>query len=194
MRLTISSVAVWLVTALLWPAASVHSEVLRYTIGPAVADIQFKVDHLGLFQTTGRFSRFNGTLDLDPAAPDGAKVDVTVDAGSVATGWADRDELLRSPDYLYVNAYPTLHFVGQAAVAPGGRQAMLDGDLTMRGITRPIRFTTQLIDQRKGADGAEIATFQATGDINRADYGITAGSGMISDRIAITIDANIRLQ
>lgn len=180
--------------ALLSMPAAVRAAVL-YDIEPDFVSIGFAVDHLGLFTTTGHFRQFDGTLLLDLAHPDQSRVEVTVNVGSATTSSLDADRMLRSPAYFDVAQFPAMHFATTSVVALTLAEVRLEGDLTIRGVTRPAVFEARLEGRRHDDTlNAEVADFVAVGKVDRVAYGMIADRDFVADQIDIRISAHIRLQ
>jgi polyisoprenoid-binding protein YceI len=107
----------------------------RWVIDPVHSDISFTVRHLMVSRVRGRFVRFTGEI-VSGAAPSASTVVAEIDMTSIDTGNADRDEDLRSANYLDVGRYPTMAYRSTAVRAVGDRFTV-DGELTLHGVTRP---------------------------------------------------------
>ncbi|MDX1389869.1 MAG: YceI family protein, partial [Acidobacteriota bacterium] len=107
-----------------------------WTIDPAHTSIGFTVRHLKVAKVRGSFTSFSGTITAGETPAD-SSVDVTIEAASIDTGVEDRDEHLRSPDFLEVEEYPTLSFES-TAVRETDSGLEVDGDLTIRDVTKPV--------------------------------------------------------
>lgn len=165
----------------------------RWEIDSSHSGIHFAVRHLVLSKTRGRFSRWSGTV----LVPDGdfsrASVEVVIDASSIDTGVAPRDEHLRSPDYFDVSRYPRITFTSQRVTPEGDGRLRVVGALTIKGITRETTLAVVpnglTLDPRKD----ERAGFAATADIDRRTFGFTgnaaldAGGCVIGERVDVEI-------
>ena len=107
-----------------------------WTIDTAHSGIHFSVRHLVVAKVRGRFGVWNGTLHLDEQDPTRSHVEVAIEAGSIDTGVVDRDQHLRSPDFLDVGQFPELRFASTAVQPLGGDRYRVRGDLTIRDVTR----------------------------------------------------------
>src|SRR5258707_6196593 len=108
-----------------------------YTLDPAHAAVTFKISHIGLSWTNGRFKDLSGSFTIDSANPAAARFEVTAKAESVDTDNAKRDEHLRSPDFFNAKQFPTLSFKS-AAIRPVEGAYEVTGDLTIHGVTKPV--------------------------------------------------------
>lgn len=165
-----------------------------YRIEPESSVIGFSVDLLGLFGTGGRFTRFGGSLLLDLDHPETSRVDVTVAARSLSMPWPTAEETAQSADYFDVETYPEMRFVSQRVIRLDATHARLEGELTIRGITRPQSFTAVL--ERRHFDpalNAEVADFVVDGQVDRRDFGMVQDTSFVTDEVGIRIKAHIRL-
>ncbi|MES9542932.1 MULTISPECIES: YceI family protein [unclassified Actinomadura] len=175
-----------------------------WTIDPLHTGIGFTVRHLMVSRVRGRFGTFDGTI-VTGADPLDSSVTATIDLASVDTGNAQRDEHLRSADYLDVAKYPAMTYAS-TGVRPDGEDFVLDGELTLRGLTRevPLRlevggFGPDPFRQDDPSKGAR-AGFTATGEISRLEFGVgaattLAGGGLaLSDKIQIVLEIEAVLQ
>jgi polyisoprenoid-binding protein YceI len=156
----------------------------------------------------GHFKDVHGALDFDPQNPRAASVQVTIDANRLWTGEPDRDVHLKSADFLDVANHPTITFKASGAEPRGADEASFRGDLTIRGVTKPVSLDVRYLGQwltpwwEDGVDkGPKTrAGFVATTRINRRDFGVNwndvldRGGVVVSDDIDITIDAEAILQ
>ena len=151
--------------------------------------VLFFVDHLGFSTTQGEFLEFDGTLMLDTEAPENSSVTVSIATDSIDTGYADRDEHLRSGDFFNVEEYPEMTFASTGVTVTGENSAEVAGDLTILGVTQPVTLDVTL--NGLGAhpfNGSTVAGFSATTTIGRSDFGMDFGVPAIGDEIEIRIE------
>lgn len=164
----------------------------RWTIDPGHAEVAFIGRHLMFTKVRGRFTDVSGTVTIaeDPAE---SSVEVTIGMASVASGSPDRDDHLRSGDLFDVATYPTATF-RSAVVDWEGDRAEVSGDLTIRGVTRPVVLSVEFTGATTDPWGGRRAAFSAFTEIDREDWGITwnmaleTGGILVSKRIRIEID------
>jgi polyisoprenoid-binding protein YceI len=142
-----------------------------YEIDPAHSAVEFVARHLMLTKVRGRFGRFEGTINV-AEEPFRSSVDVVIDAASVDTGDEKRDGHLRSGDFLNVEEYPTLEF-HSTRLEPVGERWTLEGDLTIRGVTRPVTLDVDYEGAVVDPFGNSRIGFSATTEIDREDWGLT---------------------
>jgi polyisoprenoid-binding protein YceI len=156
--------------------------------------INFSVRHMVFAKVRGRFGAWSGSVRLDPNDLTGARVEVEIDAASIDTGVADRDDHLRSADFLDVDSYPKLGFKSTKVETAGGDRYRVHGELTIRDVTREVVLDVEHGGQAVDPWGNTRAAFAATTSINRADFGLTwnqvleAGGVLVGDRIDIEIE------
>lgn len=164
-----------------------------WTIDPAHTAIGFVAKHLMVTKVRGSFKAFSGTITIDDA-PESSSVEVSIDADSIDTSAADRDGHLRSPDFLDVENHPALTFKS-TAVRPNGDDYFVDGDLTIRGVTKPVTLDMTFDGLATDPWGNSKAAFTATTSIDREDWGLTwnvameTGGVLVGKVVKIEIDA-----
>jgi polyisoprenoid-binding protein YceI len=196
----------WLqVAALLGAAPALAADVVpagEYRLEPSHASLLFKVDHLGFSNYTARFRRFDATLQFDPARLAASQVRVTVDATSIETDFPDPAKLdfnkeLQGAGWLDAAAHPQMVYRSLRVVPTGGQAFRIEGELTLRGITRPLVLEARYNGGYAGhpMDPNARIGFSATGTLKRSaygmDYGIPpAGSTMgVSDAVQVIVEA-----
>lgn len=171
--------------------------ITTWTIDPSHAEIGFAVRHLMIATVRGRFGAVSGTVAVDETNPRYSKLDVTVDVTSIDTRQEMRDNHLRSPDFLDVAKYPTMHFVSKRVEGDIDGEFRVVGDLTIRGVTREVPLTANLEGRTRDPWGNERAGFSAAGKLNRHDFGLTwnqaleSGGVMVGDEVKLTIDVEL---
>ena len=186
MRYSISTLVAAL--ALAAAASAVHAE--PYTLDKSHTAITFTIDHLGFSLTHGRFTEFDADIDFDSEDPSKSSVTFTVDAPSIDTGWAKRDEHVRGADFLNVKKHPEIVFVSTAVEVTGADTATMIGDLSINGKTREETFEVTLRKLAPSPFGKKLLTagFVAETTIDRTDYGISYGAGAIGNEIPVRVD------
>ena len=157
------------------------------------SSVNFMVRHLLVSKVRGQFASWKGTLELDEAEPANSKLDVTIDVASVDTRQEQRDAHLRSGDFFLAEQFPHITF-HSTRVSRAGEGYSVDGDLTIRGVTRPVTLAVESGGRVKDAQMGERIGFSAHTTIDRRDYGVTwnktldQGGLALSDKIAIEIE------
>ncbi|GAA2930706.1 YceI family protein [Streptomyces thioluteus] len=165
-----------------------------WTIDPVHSEVAFSVRHLGIAKVRGRFDSFEGQIVL-AGNPLESSVTATVRTGSVSTGNAQRDEHVHGADFLDTRAFPEMTFASTGVRATDDG-FLVDGNLTLRGVTRPVTLALEVNGFGTGFDGRPAAGFSATAEINRSDFGVTAGpaGGVVGEKITISLEVEANRQ
>ena len=170
----------------------------RWEIDAGHTEVAFIGRHFMLTKIRGRFTGVTGTIVVaeDPAE---STAEVTIDMASVDSGSQARDDHLRSADFFDTARHPTATFSGHASEWQGTR-GLLAGELTVRGITRPVTLTAEYLGQVADPWGGQRAMFTAAGTVSREDWGLTwnmpldNGGLLVSREIRIEIETEAVLQ
>ncbi|MEV7398762.1 YceI family protein [Aeromicrobium sp. NPDC092404] len=166
-----------------------------WTIDPGHAEVGFVGRHFGLTKVRGRFTGVEGTVTVREPL-DLSEVNVVIDMASVASGNPARDEHLRSEDFFDAERHPQATF-RSTGVFTTGTEARMTGDLTIKGVTRPVTLAAEYLGHATDPWGAERAVFSAAGTINREDWGLTwnmaleAGGLLVSKEIRLEIEVEL---
>ena len=169
-----------------------------YALDVAHSQVGFAVRHMAVSKVHGRFAKFDGTIEV-AEDPTQSSVNVTIDANSVDTQDENRNNHLRTNDFFDVENHPTWTFAS-TSVVPDGKKWKVTGDLTIRGITRPVTLETSLEGVVKDPYGNLRAGFSATAEIDREDFDVSFGAVMdagglvVAKKVTIEIDAEAVLQ
>ena len=180
----------------------------KWTFEPGHTAAEFSARHMMVSNVRGHFKDVHGTLNFDPKDAAGSSVEVVIDARKIWTGEESRDAHLRSADFLDVENFPEITFRGSQIVVLGEVDYSVIGDLTIRGVTRPVTLEVHYLGQWETPwweDGVNKgpktrAGFVATTKINRQDFGVSwndtmdKGGIVVSDTVEITIDAEAILE
>lgn len=166
-----------------------------WTIDPAHSNAEFSVRHMMISTVNGKFDVLEGKLDFDPANPEAASVEATIDAASINTSATDRDNHLRSADFFDAETYPTLTFKSTKVEKTGEGEGTVMGELTMRGQTKEVTFDIEYFGEMpKTLFGDRRVGFVGTTKINREDWGLTwnqaleTGGVLVSQEVKITVN------
>jgi len=169
-----------------------------WTIDPSHSEVSFKVRHLGISKTRGRFGSFRGDIVVADQ-PEDSRVAVEIDAASIDTKDEGRDTHLRSGDFFDADSFPTLTFVTTGVEAQGDRW-VVTGDLTIRGVTRPVVLDTEIVGLVTDPWGNDRVGFQASAEVNREDFGLTwnaaleTGGLLVGKTVQIDLEVEAVLQ
>jgi polyisoprenoid-binding protein YceI len=184
--------------ALFFLVVPILSDAATWQMDPAHSSFQFKIRHLTVSNVKGDFNKVQGVAIINDQDITHLKVEVAIDAASVNTGHAQRDEHLRGPDFFDVTKYPTITFISKKVIKADTNRLKVIGDLTLHGVTREITVdvegpTPEVKDPwgnfRRGAT--------ATEKINRRDFGITwnkvldTGGLVVGDEVNIYIEVEL---
>jgi polyisoprenoid-binding protein YceI len=165
-----------------------------YKIDPAHSIIGFAVRHLEINWVEGRFKEFEGTVHYDDKDVTKSSVEFTAKVESVDTGIAPRDKHLRTADFFEVEKYPTLTFKSTRVERKGKDAFVLHGDLTLKGVTKPVQLPFKLTGAVKDPWGNTRFGVQAQTKINRRDFGIDYGSAFAGGGLDVGNEVTINLQ
>jgi polyisoprenoid-binding protein YceI len=164
---------------------------IKWKIDPAHSEIQFKVKHLMITTVTGYFKTFDLEVETDSDDFNTAKrIEFTADINSIDTNNAQRDAHLKSGDFFDADTHGQLKFVGKRYEG-GGDEAKLHGDLTLRGITKPVTVNVEFGGIVVDPWGQTKAGFTVSGKISRKEFGLSwsavteAGQVVVSDEIKV---------
>ncbi|WP_417433597.1 YceI family protein [Kiloniella sp.] len=138
----------------------------------AHASIQFKISHLGYSWILARFNKFDGQFEFDANKPEASSISINVDTASLDSNHAERDKHLRSADFLDVSNFPTATFVSTGLKPVSEKTAVLSGDLTIKGITKPITMDVNWIGGGDDPWGYVRQGFEGSLVIPVGDYGM----------------------
>jgi polyisoprenoid-binding protein YceI len=144
----------------------------KFKLDPAHSEVGFKIKHLGISTVKGKFKKYDGTFEFDEATGKLENLKATIDAASIDTNEGKRDEHLRSPDFFETKKYPTIEFKSTKVDTAGIKPTKITGDLTMHGMTRPVTLDVTYNGSTKDPWGNTQIGFEATGKVNRKDFGL----------------------
>jgi polyisoprenoid-binding protein YceI len=165
-----------------------------WRIDPAHSGIHFAIRYLGVSKIHGRFTKWAGTVQFDPASPASSQVEIQIDAASIDTNEPKRDRHLQTPDFLDVTRYPEITFKSTRVEATGGDRYRVTGDLSMRGVTKSVTLEVEHGGSVKDPWGNNRSGFSLNGVIDRRDFGMTfnalleGGSPLLGDQVEFSID------
>ena len=166
-----------------------------WKLDPAHTIASFSARHMMVTTVRGTLGTISGAIEFDPAHPETASVEATIDTAGLSSGVADRDNHLRSADFLDVANYPTITFKSTRVEPTGNDTAKVYGDLTIRGVTHQVVIAAEYIGQVASPFGDTRVGFTGSTKINREDWGLTwnmaieAGGVLVGRDIKIELDA-----
>ena len=169
-----------------------------WSIDPVHSEDGFAARHMMVSKVRGRFGAFSGQI-VTGADPSDSSVTAEIDMASIDTGHEQRDAHIRSADFFEVETYPTMTY-RSIGVRPHGDGFIVDGELTLKGVTQEVPLTLELNGFGPDPYGGTRAGFSATTEINRRDFGVNfsavmeTGGAVVSDKITIHLEIEAVLQ
>jgi polyisoprenoid-binding protein YceI len=172
-----------------------------WAVDPVHSEVSFVVRHMMVSKVRGRFDKYEGTF-VTAEDPLKSSVTATVDLNSINTGQEQRDAHIRSADFFHVEEHPTMTFASTGVRAGDDGDFLLDGDLTIRGTTKPVTFKLEISGFGPDAYGGTRAGFSATTEINRMDFGVAfngpipgvPGGVAVSEKVTVNLEIEGVLQ
>lgn len=190
--LTRTAKALLITTALTVTTVASAALPSQWQLDNAHTRVGFSVEHLGFSTTMGRFNDVDGTLNYDMKAPNKTQMQFTIATDSINTAWDARDEHLKKEDFFNVAKYPTMTFKSTQVNFINPIQATVTGDFTLLGKTMPLTLEVTLKKIANSPMTKEpVIGFRATGNIDRAAYGMTTFAEGITTNVPIQIDGEL---
>ncbi len=183
---------IWLVALVLGASWAGATEV--YDIDPVHSTIGFKVKHMGISTVPGKFAKFKGVVTLDKHEPTAARVEAAIETASIDTGMEARDKHLKGSDFFDVDKYPEIRFVSTKVSRMKDDKFVMEGALTMHGVTKPVTLDAVFGGEAKDPWGGMRAACSAIGTIDRKDFGLTwnkvleTGGLLVGEKVQIAIE------
>lgn len=165
----------------------------KWNVDASHSSIGFSVKHMMVSKVRGSFSNYSADIEANETDLTGANIAFNIDVASINTGSEDRDNHLRSADFFDVETYPEIKFVANS-ITKGGDDYSIAGDLTIKGITKPVVFEAEYGGKGTNPWGVEVVAFEAEATINREEFGLTwnaaleTGGVLVGKDIKITLD------
>ena len=168
-----------------------------WAIDAAHSEIGFKVKHLMISTVSGKFDKFEGSVESNADDFSNATINFTADAASVNTGQPQRDGHLQSPDFFDAAKFPQLKFASTGFTKSDAGNYVLTGDLTIRDVTKPVKLDVEFSGVAKDPYNNTKAGFSITGKINRTNWGLNfnapleTGGVLLSEEIKLQIEVQL---
>lgn len=183
--------ATWgLVTLLFAPAGA---ETALWDVDPDHSIVEFRVAHMVVSKTSGRFTDYSGFVEMDADAKILKSIEATINAASINTNQAKRDAHLRNADFLDVEKYPTMTYKMKRYKKEGDAYTAV-GDFTLRGVTKEVTLVGTLNGVTKDPWGNTRAGFSAEGKLNRKDFGMVWNKTLDNGGLVVGDEVQIRLE
>ncbi len=171
----------------------------RYTIDPLHSRLGFRVAYFGIGHVDGRFDGYSGSILYDPARPEATRALIEVQSATIETGIADRDRFLRSSAFLNSEAFPVIQFKSKAMQAHEADQFDVEGELTLHGVSRPIRLLATILAVEDEGGRRERLTLHTSCSIDRHDFNLgwealpEMVDGLVGSRVHLEFEMSARL-
>ncbi|MCI0492623.1 MAG: YceI family protein [Planctomycetes bacterium] len=186
---TPSRILALLTSILAIPALSLAAE--TYAVDPSHLSIVFSCSHSSLSYTYGMFRKAQGSYLIDKTNPANCRFRFSVDASSLDTNQAERDQHLRSPDFFNVQLFPAIAFDSTACTGAntqqGGIMYQVTGNLTIHGVTRQVTIPVQLLGEGKGVAGDQRTGLFANFELKRTEFGMNNLLNLVGDAVGVTV-------
>jgi polyisoprenoid-binding protein YceI len=172
----------------------------KWVLDPLHSEVQFKVKHLVISTVSGFFKSFAGELDTENDDFTNASISFSLDIDSIDTNQSQRDEHLKSAEFFDAAQYPQITFKSTSFTKSGDDEYKLVGDLTIKGVTKPVTLDVEFGGSAADFYGNTKAGFEITGKINRKEFGLTwdgvteAGSVVVGEDIKLLINVQFAKQ
>ena len=164
----------------------------KWNLDPTHSEIGFKVKHMMITNVSGSFEKFDAQVETEDSDFATAKIQFTADIASITTGNKDRDNHLKSPDFFDAENYSQLKFVSTKLEKKDDENYILHGNLTIRDVTKPVKFNAEFGGIGKDPWGNEKAGFTITGKINRTDFKLNWNAALETG--GVLVSEEVRLQ
>ena len=164
----------------------------KWLLDPAHSELTFKIKHLLISKVSGAFRNFSATVETEGTDFSTAKIDLTAEVNSISTNNEQRDTHLRSADFFEVERFPQLKFTSTSIEQTGDDSFSLYGNLTIKGITKPVKLNMEFNGVVNDPYGQEKAGFFVSGKINRSDWGINLNVALESG--GLMLGEEVRIQ
>jgi polyisoprenoid-binding protein YceI len=170
---------------------------MKWQIDGSHTNVGFTVRHMMVSNVRGKFDKVSGTVEFDPANAAAASADIAIDVGSITTQDAQRDGHLKSADFFEAEKFPQITFKSSKVQVIDKDSAKLHGDLSIRGVSKPVVLDVEFNGVGKNPWGNTVAGFSAKGKINRKDFGLNwnvaleAGGILVGEEIKLEIEAEL---
>jgi polyisoprenoid-binding protein YceI len=158
---------------------------MPWTLDPVHTHIGFSVKHMMVTTVRGQFRKYSGTVRLDPKDFARSSFEGEVDVASIDTGVTDRDNHLRSNDFFDAPHHPTIAFKSSRIEPKGEGQYVVHGDITVRGVTKPLALEVEFHGTSKNPYGKTVAGLTAVGSLNRKDFGVSFNALLETGGVAV---------
>lgn len=191
-RRVVLSVGLWCSAAMVGLPAGAGAEMARWDLDPDHSIIEFRVAHMVVSKTAGKFMDYTGVVEMDADAHQFKTIEASINTASVNTNHEKRDAHLRNADFFDVEKYPTMTYKMKSYKKTGDGYTAL-GDLTLHGVTKEITLVGSFNGVTKDPWGNTRAGFTAEGKVNRKDFGMVWNKALDTGGVVVGDEVQIRL-
>jgi len=159
-----------------------------YNVDPAHSNVGFEVKHMGIATVRGSFKQFQGVVD---AAGDAPRLEGTVEVASVDTGEPNRDGHLQAPEMFDAAQYPQISFHSTATSVGADGSITLNGEITIKGVTKPIELTGQVAEGGEDPWGNQRIGFEVEGKVDRREFGVSFNQILPNGNLLVANDVKL---
>jgi len=169
----------------------------KWIIDPTHSELGFKIRHLMITNVSGAFNNFSGEVETIDSDFSSAEIALTAEVASISTNNEQRDGHLRSSDFFEMEKFPELTFKSTGIEKSGSDDYILNGELKLKGISKPVKLNVEFTGLTKDPWGNEKAGFVVSGKINRSDWGMNfnssleTGGVLLSDEVRISSEIQL---
>ncbi len=168
---------------------------MTWKVDNAHTALEFSVRHMMVSTVRGNFTRFRGQVELDLEDPTRSRAQAEIEVASIETREEGRNGHLRSADFFDAEHHPLITYRSGRIRSGGGDHFQVEGELTIKGVTRPLQLEVEFMGARRSPQGVKVAGFSASGSLSRKDFGLNwnvaleSGGWLVGDEVKIRIDA-----
>ena len=166
----------------------------KWLLDPMHSELQFKIKHLMISNVSGSFKSFNAEVVTEEEDFSTAVIKLTAEMASISTNNEQRDAHLRNSDFFEVEKYPELKFISTKIEERDSDTYALHGELTLKGVTKPVKLNVEFNGIAKDPWGSERAGFLVTGKINRTNWGVSFNSILETGGVALSEEVKINAE
>lgn len=165
----------------------------KWSIDPTHSEIGFKVKHMMFTNVSGKFGTYDATIETEDDKFQNAAIEFSADVNSISTNNADRDNHLKSADFFDADNYPKLTFIASSFTKDGDHYE-LTGNLTLRGVTKSVKFPAEFSGLMKDPWGNTKAGLNISGKINRKDWGLNWNSALETGGVLVSEEVRLDIE
>ena len=162
-----------------------------YSVDPQHGYILFSYSHFGLSNPQVGFNKFDATLDLDADNPEDSEINVTIDVNSIDSRVPVFNDHLRGDDFFQAEQYPNISFVATSIESKGDSNYTLTGDLTMKGVTKPITLDASIVATMHPFREIPVVGVSASGQLKRSEWDLGKYAPSVSDEVTLSIEVEM---